>query len=58
MVLIVVVEAVPGFEDLALGAVFPELAGFVVLEDTEGLVDAAGDRTRPQDRGCSSDPQW
>lgn len=42
MLLVVVVEAVPGFEDKALGAVFPELAGFVVLEDTDGFVDAAG----------------
>ena len=42
MLLVVVVEAVPGFEDKAPGAEFPELAGFVVLEDTEGLIDAAG----------------
>ena len=38
----VVAEAVPGVEDEAFGAVFAELAEFVVFEDAEGLVDAAG----------------
>lgn len=57
MLLVVVVEAVPGFEDKAPGAEFPELAGFVVLEDTEGLVDSRG-RTLPRGRGCSADPLW
>ena len=38
----VVAEAVPGVEDEAFGAVFAELAEFVVFEDAEGFVDAAG----------------
>lgn len=57
MFLVVVVEAVPGFEDKAPGAKFPELAGFVVLEDTVGLVNSRG-RTLPRGRGCSADPLW
>lgn len=37
-----VVEAVPGVEDEAAGAVFAVFAELAFFEDAEGLVDAAG----------------